>query len=280
MIINNIKLEEPKVNLLVADIKEKRELKNLDNNFVKEELKRYFLRNNKQFLLIKEGLNPRSKEYKQIIKEIRSKLRRSYGLFRVEKETKNLKKLIKNKDYYKILETHSSTKERLSFYHKLYERIFNITKKPKTILDLGAGVNPLSYNYLNLKNCQYYAYDLSKEEIKIINNFFKENKIEGKAEILDLLKLEKIKKLPKADIAFLFKMTDVLDKGKGHKTSEEIIKAIPSSHIIVSFPTLTISGKPMNHPRRGWIEMMCKRLNYTFKILTFENEIFYVIKKN
>ena len=144
---------------------------------------------------------------------------------------------------------------------------------------MGAGVNPLSYNYLKT-NLEYYAYDLSKEEVKIINRFFKEKKIKGNAKILDLLNINKIKQLPKVDLAFLFKMTDVLDKGKGHKTSEDIIKAIPTKHVVVSFPTLTISGKPMNHPRRGWIEMMCKRLNYNFKVLTFENEIFYVIKIN
>jgi hypothetical protein len=272
MIINNKKLELIKIKQLITSIKEKRELKDLDDNFVKEELKRYFLRNNKQFLLIKEELNQKSAVYKQIVKEVRSKLRRSYGLFRTEKD------FLKEKDFNKVLVLHSSTKERLSFYHKLYERVFKITGKPKIILDLGAGVNPLSYNYLKTSP-EYYAYDLSKEEVKIINNFFKENKVKGNAKILDLLQIEKIVKLPKADLAFLFKMTDVLDKGKGHKTSEEVIKAIPAKYLAISFPTLTISGKAMNHPRRGWIEMMCKRLNYNFKVLTFENEIFYIIKK-
>ena len=126
---------------------------------------------------------------------------------------------------------------------------------------------------------EYYAYDLSKEEVKIINQFFKDKKIDGKARILDLLQTNKVKKLPKADVAFLFKMTDVLDKGKGHKTSELVIKNIPAKYIIVSFPTLTMSGKKMNHPRRGWIELMCKRLNYNFKVLEFSNELFYIIRK-
>ena len=74
-------------------------------------------------------------------------------------------------------------------------------------------------------------------------------------------------------------MTDVLDKGKGHKTSEEIIKAIPAKFVVVSFATLTISGKKMNYPRRGWIELMCKRLGYEFKLLEFSNELFYVVMK-
>ena len=134
---------------LIKDIKQKKELSALDDKFVKEELNRFFKREPKILKKLNEELNPKSKEYKQVIKEVRSKLRRSYGLFRVEKETKNLKELIKNKDYKKILETHSSTKERLPFYDQLYQKLFKITGKPKTILDLGAGINPLSYSYMN-----------------------------------------------------------------------------------------------------------------------------------
>jgi hypothetical protein len=267
------------LNQLIKEIKKKKELSQLDNKFIKEELDRFFKREPKIFKNLKEQTNPKAKDYKIVIKEVRAKLRRSYGLFRVEKETKKLKQLAKEKKYSEILKTHSSTKERLPFYNQLYQKIFNITKEPKTILDLGAGLNPLSYDFMKTKS-EYYAYDLSKEEVQIINQFFKNKKINGKAGILDLLETKKVKKLPTADVAFLFKMTDVLDKGKGHKTSEEVIKAIPAKFIVVSFPTLTMSGKPMNHPRRGWIELMCKRLGYNYKILEFSNELFYVIEKS
>ena len=78
----------------------------------------------------------------------------------------------------------------------------------------------------------------------------------------------------------MFKLTDVLDKGKGHKVSEKIISKVPAKYVIVSFPTLTMSGKRMNFPRRKWIELMSERLNYTYEILEFSNEIFYIINKN
>ena len=272
-------VKEIMIKELIKNIKQKKELAELDDKFIKEELTQFFKREPKIFKKLNENPNPKSKEYKQTVKEVRAKLRRSYGLFRVEKETKNLKELVKKKDYQKILEPHSSTKERLSFYNQLYKKIFKITGIPKTILDLGAGFNPLSYSYMNLKNVDYYAYDLSREEVKILNQYFKDKNINGKAGILDLLQTEKVKKLPKADLAFLFKMTDVLDKGKGHKTSEQIINAIPAKFIIVSFPTLTMSGKKMNHPRRGWIELMTQRLGYKFELIEFSNELFYCICK-
>ena len=93
--------------------------------------------------------------------------------------------------------------------------------------------------------------------------------------MLDILK---IKKLPQADIAFLFKMTDVLDRGKGHKKTEEVLKRIPAKFVVISFPTITMSGKKMNFPRRKWVELLCDRLDYTFRVLEFSNELFYVIK--
>ena len=232
---------------------------------------------------------PKSKEYKLIVKEIRSILRRVYGLFRSGEETKKRKELVDSLNSVssqktiitQILETHSSTKERLTIYDKLYTKIFTITKKPKTIIDLGSGINPFSVPLMKLKELKYYAYDISQEEMDSLNTFFtflhtKNSQFKGKAEMLDLLHFST---LPKADICFLFKMTDVLDKGKGHTTTEEIVKRIPSKFVVISFATRTMSGKKMTAPRRKWMEWMCTRLQYKYTIIEFPNEIFYVIEK-
>jgi len=249
-------MNQEEFNQIIKKIKEKKELSAIDSQFVKKELDNYL----KQYPKI--SFNPRSQHYKKLIKEVRAILRRTYGLFRF-----NIKG---SKD---LLAEHPSTKERLSFYPQLYKQIFQITGTPKTILDLGCGVNPLSMKYMDLTNLTYYAYDLSKEEINFLNQFFNGK---GQAKVLDLLHF---KTLPKADLAFLFKMTDVLDRGKGHKNTEAVLKKIPAKYVIVSFPTLTMSGKKMNFPRRKWIELLCERLNYEYQILEFSNEIFYVIKK-
>ncbi|MBI2151512.1 hypothetical protein HYU21_02175 [Candidatus Woesearchaeota archaeon] len=71
-----------------------------------------------------------------------------------------------------------------------------------------------------------------------------------------------------------------MDKGHGHKNSELVIKSLSVKWIVVSFPTLTMSGKKMNFPRHKWIELMCQRLGYMFNLIEFENELFYVIKKS
>ncbi len=246
---------------LIKRIKQKKELQDITSQFVQEELDSYFQRNPraKKFL----G-RPKSEGYRKIIKEVRASLRRVSGLF--EGST---------------LETHSSTKERFPFYHQLYSELWKLTGKPKIILDLGCGINPLSFPGMELKDVTYYAYDINRKDISIVSKFFRENKIKdnrikGKAQVRDITK---VKAFPIADVAFLFKATDVLDRGKGHKRTEELVGRIPAKYLVISFPTLTMSGRAMNFPRRKWIELMCQRLNYPFQILRFCSEIFYVIEK-
>jgi hypothetical protein len=137
---------------------------------------------------------------------------------------------------------------------------------------------------MDVKTLQYYAYDISKEDIQMVADYFrllknKRKKFSGTATLLDISKEEKIKELPHADVAFLFKVTDVIEQGNGHKKTENVIAAIPAPFVVVSFPTVTMSGKPMNYPRRRWIELMCRRREYSFTLLEFSSELFYVIEK-
>ena len=140
---------------------------------------------------------------------------------------------------------------------------------------MGCGLNPLSYNELGIKP-KYVAYEINEEYVKQINKYFKESKINGQAFSKDILQ---IKRFPKADVYFLFKLLESVELKKGHKISEEIIIKIPSKNLIVSFPTKTISGKPMNVPIRKWMNLMLERLKYEYSIIREENEIFYIIKK-
>lgn len=281
-------LEKEKINVLIEDIKKKKELQDIDYAFVQQYLTKCLQKEAKLLKSLQKNFNLKSKAYRSIVKSVRSQLRRVYGLFRDNpKERKTIvQELVvaprqkRNSLIQQILSTHSSTRERLPIYEQLYAKIFSITGKPKVILDLGCGINPFSFPYMKLKECSYYAYDLNEEEIESINQYFqllhKENpSFSGKAIVADILKV----KLPVADLCFLLKMTDVIDQGKGHKKTEELLKRIPARHIVVSFATKTMSGKEMTAPRRSWMEWLCKRLGWEYLILEFPNEIFYVVKR-
>jgi len=236
--------------------------------------------------------NPRWREYKEkfILKQIKAQLHKIHGSFQIDKKTDKkrqelLEKLEENPENIDIiqdmLETNSSTKERVEIYSDIYTNIFELTGIPNSILDLGGGINPVSFYYMGLDNkTNYYAYDINEKDKDFLNEFFKIESINGKADTINLRRIESIKRLPSSDICFMFKVLDVLEK-KGHKYSEELIKALfeynKCRFIVVSFATKTITGKSMNYPYRGWIERMLQRVGFNFEILKFENEIFYVI---
>lgn len=223
-----------------------------------------------------------------ILKQIKERLHKIYGSFQTTKKSKAkklLEELRKNKDNQivrEILATNRSTKERLGKNGFIYGKIFGITGKVNSILDLGCGLNPISYPYMEIENdIRYYAYDINENDLNIIKEFFDIYRLNGHAEAIDLKNIESIKKLPAAELCLMFKVLDPLENNlNNHKLSEEIIKILSQKcrFIVVSFATKTISGKKMNYPHRGWIERMLDRIKLKFERFETDNEIFYVVK--
>src|SRR3989338_1633960 len=117
--------------------------------------------------------------------------------------------------------------------------------------------------------------ELSSKDCELLQNIFEQQGIKGKVVRVNLLKETA---LPRADMCFLFKILDVLDS-KNHKLSERILKSLNCTWIIVSFSTTTLRHRIMNVPRRGWFERMLNRLQWKYHTITFENEIFYLIRR-
>lgn len=266
---------------ILAKIKESKKYKQISDEAISKEIEEYIKR------------NPKFESYKdkKILKDIKAELHKISGSFQIsanilQKRTKLLEELRKDpsnsKIIEKILETNRSTKERFNSYKEIYDKVFQITGKPKSILDLGCGLNPIYYAFMNLEQLEYYAYDINQAEIDFLNEFFKISNINGKAKVLDLANLENVKHLPKADICLMFKFIDPIEKqGNGHKLSEEIIKILieKCKFIVVSFSTKTLGNKKMNFPYRGWIERMLERIELNFNKIDSENEVFYVLSK-
>jgi len=266
---------------LLAKIKEKKEFASIEDSFIEQEIEKYLSQNKKARLAVSEG-RVRSEEYKKTVKAVRAVLRRVYGVF-LTKESAKREEYLEEGRFDKILETHLSTKERMLIYKIIYQKIFAITGEPKIILDLGCGLNPASYPYMNIK-AEYHAAEISENDVDFLNKYFNKTGIQGKAVQLDLIKAAKnpqlLNQFPKADVCFLFKVLDEIEAKKGRKRSEELIKAIDAKWIVISFATRKVTGKPMKYPERRWLEQMLNRLGYKFEIIQEVNEIFYVVKKS
>ena len=266
-------------NQLLHEIKKNKKYSTIADEIVLEEINNYLKKNKIE------------KVTKQDIKEIRNQLHKLYSSYQTSKKNKRqkyfkeLEQNINNLDIInKILSTNISTKERLEDYENIYNEIFNITGNPKIIVDIGCGLNPISYPYMNLNELTYYAFEIDNEDINFLNEFFnimKNQGLNGKAQILNVRNLQEIVHLPSSDIIFLFKVIDLIDL-KNHKPSEELIKILISKtkFIVASFATKTISKKSMNFPNRKWFELMLQRIGLKFQTIKTRNEIFYVISKN
>jgi len=247
---------------VIQNIKQKKELSGIEDSIVLEHLEEY-LRKNKISL---ENLN--THQIKLVTKDIRAKLREKVGRFQVS--TKNRHSLLKKGDFQAILQTHSSTKERINFYPQLKEIIKKL--KVKSLLDLGCGINPIALAEHGIK---YYASDINSENLDIVKEFFKIYQIDGNVFVCDLNKIENCN-LPKTDLTLILKVFDILGKSD-YKIAKKVIEKISSEHLIVSFSTKTLSGKPMKNQRRAWFERLMNVLMYKFEIVKSDNEIFYII---
>lgn len=257
------------VGLIVKKIKEKKELKGISDEVIKKEINSFLSKNNKLKKRILKSKRPeKSSSFKTCVKKVRAKLRKIHGGFKLEE----FMNVLEDEPRKEILKYHKSTKERLPYYKEVYRKIFGITGVPSSVLDLGCGLNPISFPV----KCKYHAYDINNEEINFLNKYFKLKNKKGKAYVKDILS---VNIFPKTDLCLIFKVVDLLDK-KGHKNTEKILKKLRSKFVVVSFSTKTLSKRKMRHPERGWIEKLCARLGFSFKKFSIENEIFYILRKS
>jgi hypothetical protein len=250
---------------IIARVKQKKELSGLTDAVVSETISNYL----KKKSISLEYLNDAEK--KLLVKDIRAELRHYSGRF--QKDSEKRLPFVKSGNISELLKTHSSTRERVEFYPEIRKLLGEL--KVKSILDLGCGINPVA---LATRDVEYYASDINEENLQVVSKFFQKNNLNGKTFVCDLKHID-LCTLPKTDICFLFKVFDVLET-KGHKLAEKIIILLHSTYLLISFSTKTLSGKPMNHPQRGWIELLLSRLDYKFSILKSKNEIFYLARKS
>jgi len=270
---------------LVHDILAKKELAGIEHSFVEAVLEKE-LRKNQRLAKRIGSISKRSSEYKDLIKAVRAVLRRNVSLYegdgsrhrevliaelRQSSNEEQRQEIITH-----LLSTHASTRERLPFYKIVYEKIFAITGKPETVLDIGCGLNPISYPD---NDATIIGVDIDRNLCSVVGQYFDIAGIEGECRVVDVKGLQQIKTLPKADVAFVFKLLEIIEKGEGHKLSENLLKALPARWLVVSFPTMTSSQKPMRRPGRAWMELMLRRLGWKYETFTIPSEIFYVIKK-
>ncbi len=271
---------------LVEEIIRKPELKGISVDFAKKILCEYLDENKKiKDEYIKDSHNFKKKKmYGELKSKVRARLRKVYGLFFTDKypskKKKTINKLLEdpydNDKIISVLKLHRSSLERISSYPFFYNQIFSMTKKPSSIIDLGCGFNPYSYSYMGVKPL-CYCIDIAMQDLEIISKYLKSIGLVNKTITSDLSIKKSWDGLPEADVAFALKLFDSLEEeNKG--ITEYALSRIRADHIVVSFPTQSISHNKKIR-KRNWFDKLVQD-SKTTKIIIPGEEITIIHKKD
>jgi len=170
-----------------------------------------------------------------------------------------------------ILRKHLSTRERTPYYGEIYGRILDGMGKDVSVVDLGAGVNGFSYKYFEKAgfNVDYLAVEAVGQLVRLMNKYFRREKIKSRAVHLSLFELSKLKKeirrTKRPRVVFLFKTIDSLELME-RNYSKELISEISDlvERTVISFPTESMIKREKIWVKRTWI---LKFIEKHFKIL-------------
>jgi hypothetical protein len=208
-----------------------------------------------------------------IIKEVRGDLRMLASRFQNNTGIEERSALLAARCYRQLLLTHASSAARIADYPFLKKEL--AARKVTSIADLGSGLNPLA---LAVPGRVYYAVDIQEDELALVSRFFQQEGIAGTTLVCDLR--TSLPALPSVDACLLMNVLDVIEKRKGHKRAEEILTSITAKYFFITFSTKTLSGKPMRHPQRGWIERLLTRRGYVWKRTPLSSEILYIAESH
>ena len=281
-------MKEELFEILIKEIKSKKQIEDLEDNFIKSRLEQFFLTNGDIRKKLENEFEKnnkiiKSKIFKEIIKSIREEIGIVYGSF-LTNEFKKKKKYLENKDIKNILHTHKSTREREEYYFEIFTKIFEWYIPKKGIADLACGQNPINYSLITSiinKEINYYASDLNPKDMEFIQEFFNKNNIKGKAIAHDITQINfiKDKEFLNCDLVFLFKALDSFETLK-KDISKEILSKIPQSQVVISFPTKSIKSQLKFKPeKRNWLRNFLTKKEWKFKEFEVENEMFFLVEK-
>jgi 16S rRNA (guanine(1405)-N(7))-methyltransferase len=200
---------------------------------------------------------------------------KALGELKIKKQQNNIPKF--KEACLEIMATHSSTRERLSNLSQIYETIFEITGKPKTISDLACGLHPLSIPWMGLgKDLRYFAFDILIDRINFINEFLKIIELQPDAEARDILVSPPEQS---TDITFILKEVHRFEQRKKGITTD-LLRRVNCKYLVISFPIISLTSR---HSLADSYKNLFKKIisNHPWNFIEFKigNELFFVIDK-
>ncbi len=175
-----------------------------------------------------------------------------------------------------LLAAHASTRERLPLLPNFYTRLWAVTGIPSTVLDLACGLHPFGFPWMGLpSSTRYYAYDIHRPRVDLLNQFFARLGLEPLACLQDVLVSP-----PQiaADVAFFFKEAHRFEQ-RQHGCNRAFWQALKVKWLLVSLPTESLSQKhSLLEGHRRLVYNNLQGLDWPVTEIVFEGEIVFCVK--
>ncbi|MBX3059933.1 MAG: hypothetical protein KF770_26055 [Anaerolineae bacterium] len=196
------------------------------------------------------------------------------------------------------LHAHLSTRERLPILAEFYERIFAITGRPQSILDIACGLNPLALRWMGLEavsdgrsvrgqlavssewgavpDLKFYAYDIHEPRIAFINHYFR---LEGLPELAKVQDVAMDFPQEAADVALFLKEMPRFERNYGGR-GRPLLEALRANFLVISYPTIsTHGGRNLTNRYREFMFQLIQGHDWPVTELLFDGELVFVIDK-
>ena len=176
-----------------------------------------------------------------------------------------------------ILNDHLSNRERVPIMAEFFTRIWEVTGKPKVLMDIACALNPLAFLWMDLPTTtQFFAYDIHEPRIEFINHYFRLQGLAPLAKLQDVA-LEPIQET--ADVAlFLKEMPRFARNYPGQE--RPLLESIQAKWLVLSFPTVsTHGGRNLTNRYRDFMAKLIEGHNWPVTELLFEGELVCCVHK-
>jgi 16S rRNA (guanine(1405)-N(7))-methyltransferase len=134
---------------------------------------------------------------------------------------------------------HASTRERLDWLDRFHAAIWQRTGCPRSILDLGCGLHPLSLPWMGIGDARYVAVDADAGALAMVGGFLEAVSQPHRVEGRDL-----VRGVPadSVDVAFLLKLVTTLDR-QDPDAARRLLRGLRARHAVVSFASRSLGGR-------------------------------------
>jgi 16S rRNA (guanine(1405)-N(7))-methyltransferase len=192
---------------------------------------------------------PKARNVDDAVKRVKRRLHQAVGAFRPARGSSPRRWPVDDPAALReaclaTMREHASTRERLPHIESFYAVIWKATGTPRSLLDLGCGLNPLALPWMGIGEVTYHATDVDATTLDAARGFLESVGHPHRAEVRDLVVDVPVEA---ADVALLLKLVTTLDR-QDPGAATRLLRGLRVGHAVVSFAARSLGGRG-NHER-------------------------------